>query len=331
MRFMQTEEQLALAEAVDDITAGMGGTQVARDWGAGDLDSGRALWAQFSELGLAGLVVSEAEGGMGGGLTDLTAVFERLGYNAAPGPYVESVALLPRLLEGADREALLGGAIATAEVTDLQPFALDAAAADLVFVVSGDRIARGAPGEPLESMSAMRRVARVSAAAASTEVDPGALSRALNAASLANSSMLLGVGERLLAEAVGYAKVREQFGRQIGEFQAIKHQLADVRVALSFARPLVWSAALSVEEGAEVADRDVSVAKLRAAAAAELAAAVSLQVHGAIGYTLEHDLSLWLNWVPALVASWGTCAEHRDRLAAALLAPASPLGETSGV
>jgi len=95
-------------------------------------------------------------------------------------------------------------------------------------------------------------------------------------------------------------KQRKQYGRTIGSFQAIKHQVADVRIALDFARPLVHGAALSMEP------RAVSGAKVSAGDAAYLASRVALQVHGAIGYTQEHDLSLWLTKTRALLTTWGT-------------------------
>jgi alkylation response protein AidB-like acyl-CoA dehydrogenase len=112
---------------------------------------------------------------------------------------------------------------------------------------------------------------------------------------------------------VAYAKQRRQFGREIGSYQAIKHALADVRIALDFARPLVLGAAVT---GAS--DRDVSAAKVAAGDAAYLASRVALQVHGAIGYTREYDLSLWITKVRALVGAWGTPAFHRARVLEAL-------------
>nr|WP_281363744.1 acyl-CoA dehydrogenase family protein [Nocardioides daedukensis] len=133
---------------------------------------------------------------------------------------------------------------------------------------------------------------------------------------LATSAQLLGVGERLLADAVAYVKQRRQFGREIGSYQAIKHQLADCRIALDFARPLIHGAALTVAgpEGA----RDVSAAKVAAAEAAYRTSRVALQVHGAIGYTQEFDLSIWILKVRALLTAWGTPAAHRARILSAL-------------
>ena len=94
---------------------------------------------------------------------------------------------------------------------------------------------------------------------------------------LATAAQLLGAGERVLADSVAYVKQRKQFGREIGSYQAIKHALADVRIALDFARPLVFGAALGAI--------DVSAAKVACADAAYLASRTGLQVHGAIGYT----------------------------------------------
>ena len=101
-------------------------------------------------------------------------------------------------------------------------------------------------------------------------------------------------------------KQRRQFGREIGSYQAIKHALADVRIALDFARPLVHGAALG--------EISASAAKVACADAAYLASRTALQVHGAIGYTQEFDLSIWITKVRALVTAWGTPAHHRARV-----------------
>lgn len=131
---------------------------------------------------------------------------------------------------------------------------------------------------------------------------------------LAGAAYLLGAGERLLADAVAYVQQRRQFGRAIGSYQAIKHQLADVRIALDFARPLVFGAAC------EPSDRGFSAAKVGAFDAAYLASRTALQVHGAIGYTLECDLSIWMGRVLDLKAVGGTPQRHRERILASLLA-----------
>ena len=138
-------------------------------------------------------------------------------------------------------------------------------------------------------------------------------------AALATAAQLLGCGERLLADSVAYVKQRRQFGREIGSYQAIKHRLADVRIALDFARPLLWGAALTATGPDDRAARDVSAAKVACADAAYLASRAALQVHGAVGYTAELDLSLWITKVRALVGAWGTPAYHRARVLESLV------------
>ena len=138
---------------------------------------------------------------------------------------------------------------------------------------------------------------------------------------LASAAQMLGAGRALLEASVRHATQRAQFGRPIGAFQAVKHQLADVAIGLEFAQPLLDAAAVTVAMGggaSGTARRDVSAAKVACADAAYRAARTALQVHGAIGYTEEHDLSLWLAKVRALVPAWGSQAEHRAVVLAAL-------------
>lgn len=319
MDFQLSEEQTAIAASIDDVITQLGGTAITRAWAAGDTDPGLTLWQQLASLGLTGLLVPEDEGGMGASCTDLTVVGERLGYHATPGPYVESVALLAQLLEGDEREELVGGAPATVAVAGVHPYALDAAAAVHCYALDESGLALATPNRSVPSITAFRQLSTVHATGPARAVNSDTLARALDTATLTNAAMLVGAGERMLALAVEYATVREQFGRIIGEYQALKHMLANVRIVLSFARPLVWNAALSLDTQAQTAARDVSAAKVRSAQAAQLAATAALQVHGAIGYTAEHDLSLWLTWVPALVGAWGSLDTHRMRLAAAVL------------
>ena len=148
----------------------------------------------------------------------------------------------------------------------------------------------------------------------------GAAVRAADAGTLACAAQLLGAGRALLELSVTHALQRTQFGRPIGSFQAVKHRLADVAIALEFARPLVAEAADALTEGRATAARDTSAAKVAATDAAALAARAALQVHGAIGYTQEHDLHLWLTKVRALAGAWGSQSAHRARVLAALAA-----------
>lgn len=322
MKFVLSEEQQSLAKALDEIIESAGGTKVARTWADGDPEPGLALWNQLAELGLFGLCVAEDDGGMGGTAVDLVVAFERLGYHAVPGPYLESAALLPGLVDSTVRKGILTGSIiATAAVPGLAPYALDAAASSRCFVVGPDFLSEASAGPGAASVDRTRTLSELTAVGQSAPLDPGRSALAADRTTLACSAMLLGAGERLLEEAVNYAKIREQFGRAIGEYQALKHQLADVRIALTFARPLIYGAALDLT-GPNSA-RSISAAKVAAGDAANLAARIALQVHGAIGYTEEHDLGLWITRVRALLGVWGTARYHRSRIASLLLSPAS--------
>ena len=135
---------------------------------------------------------------------------------------------------------------------------------------------------------------------------------------LATAAQLIGAGQAMLDLSVQYAKQRSQFGRVIGSYQAIKHKLADVHIALELARPLVYGAALSLGADSPDTARDVSAAKVAAGEAGLLAARSALQTHGAIGFTQEHDLGLLLLRVQALRSAWGDTTAHRRRVLEAI-------------
>jgi alkylation response protein AidB-like acyl-CoA dehydrogenase len=208
------------------------------------------------------------------------------------------------------------------------PYALDADVAETIYVAvdGGFETVSDAPSSTtgmLRSVDTTRRlfpVVEEGEERARLETTSDQLDKAFDLAVLACSAELLGCGERLLADSVDYVKQRKQYGRTIGSYQAIKHALADVRIALDFARPLVLGAALADDNPS----RSVSAAKVATGDAAHRAARVALQVHGAIGYTAEFDLGLWINRVRALVGAWGGSAYHRSRVADVLALAQEP-------
>lgn len=143
-------------------------------------------------------------------------------------------------------------------------------------------------------------------------------------AAAATSALLIGLADRMLSMAAAYAKERHQFGKPIGSFQAVKHLLANARVALEFARPATYRAAWSLATAQPSLSHDASMAKALASDAADLAAQVALQVHGAIGYTWECDLHFFMKRTWALSRAWGDAATHRKLvLSYALTTPRS--------
>ncbi|MBN9619828.1 MAG: acyl-CoA dehydrogenase, partial [Actinobacteria bacterium] len=135
---------------------------------------------------------------------------------------------------------------------------------------------------------------------------------------LGTSALLVGLSRRMLDLTVGYVKGREQYGVPIGSFQAIKHMLANALVAVEFAAPTVLAAGWSQATGAPDAADRTSAAKVLASDAARLVARTAIQCHGAMGYTTEYDLHLFVKRAWALAPSWGDPSRHRARLAVSL-------------
>jgi alkylation response protein AidB-like acyl-CoA dehydrogenase len=169
---------------------------------------------------------------------------------------------------------------------------------------------------------------------AATRVAQGARARqildaAFDRGALACAAELLGVADKMIELAVGYASQRKQFGKPIGSFQAVKHMLASAKVKVEYARPLVYRAAHSVARNADQRSVHVSMAKNAASEAATFTAKQAIQAHGAIGYTWEQDLHIWMRRAWSLDLAWGTAGLHRARVAEAVLdadAPAASFG-----
>jgi len=317
VRFALDEQQRDFAASIDAALAAADVPGAVRSWATGDISPGRKVWARLAELGVTALVVPEEFDGLGAHPVDLVVACERLGRWCVPGPVAESIAAAPILLAGDDRCAALaaGELIVTVAMPPAVPRAVDADFADLVLLAADGTVNDATAGEQHRSVDPSRRLFDVSASGPSRAGD---VTRAFEFGALATAAQLIGAGQAMLDMSVQYAKQRTQFGRVIGGYQAIKHKLADVHIALDLARPLVYGAALSIAADSADAARDISAAKAAASDAALLSARASLQTHGAIGYTVEHDLSQWLLRVQALHSAWGDPASHRRRVLEAL-------------
>jgi len=137
-------------------------------------------------------------------------------------------------------------------------------------------------------------------------------------AAAGSAAYLIGLADRMITMAADYAKDRQQFGKPIGSFQAVKHLLANARVKLEFARPATYRAAWSLATAQPTVSHDASMAKAMAADAADLAARVALQVHGAIGYTYECDLHFFMKRTWALSRAWGDATAQRQLVLASV-------------
>ncbi len=300
----------------------------------------RKRWKQLAQMGVVGLTAPESEGGLGLGAVDLAGLLEEAGRAALPEPLAENTALALPLLadissehaEGAtarDNPVAIardwmklvasGDAIATV-VPDAGAPAVWGDGADVLVVFSSDRIVVARADEadvtPVASIDPTRRLATIAVRDGGGSIlSEGAASRVHadrlhRRGTFASAAVLLGAADRLISFAREHALERTQFGRPIGSFQAVKHHLANAYVGLEMARPVVYRAAWSLDEDAGTAARDCSMAKALASDAALQAARVALQVHGAMGYTWEHDLHMWLKRVWVLASSWGDSATH---------------------
>ena len=282
MRFALTGEQRDFRDAVDSLLRDADGIAAARAWAAGDTKPGLEIWRGLAGIGMHSLA--------GEYPVELCAAMERVGYHAAPGPYPESLAVATVRPDW--RERIAAGAIATAAMPPVAPWAPNADVASLCLSVT--------VAGPAASLDPARSLFAVEGAS------PNEL--LLDTAALLTAAQLLGLGRAALDMTVAYAKQRVQYGRVIGEYQAVKHRLADAHTGLEFARPLVFAAALSSDSG------DISAAKAAASDAAYRAARAALQLHGAIGYTDEYDLSVFFKKIRALHSAWGSPSFHRERL-----------------
>jgi alkylation response protein AidB-like acyl-CoA dehydrogenase len=314
MEFTLDEQQRDFAASIDAALSAADLPGAVRAWSAGDVAPGRTVWEQLANLGVTALAVPEKFDGIEADPVDVVVALERLGHWCVPGPVSESIAVAPVLLASDDQgercAALASGElIATVAMPPAVPRAVDADTAGLVLLAGADGVSEAVAGDRHESVDPARHLYDVTAAGQVWQAD---IQRAYEFGVLATAAQLVGAAGALLTGSVDYAKQRTQFGRAIGSYQAIKHKLADVHIAIELARPLVYGAALTLDS------RDVSAAKVAAGEAGLLAARSALQTHGAIGFTQEHDLSLLLLRVQALRSAWGTPEVHRRRVLEAL-------------
>jgi alkylation response protein AidB-like acyl-CoA dehydrogenase len=324
VRFSFSDEQLEFRDAVRDLLAKECTAQHLREAWTNETGRVPGLWQQLADMGVVGMLAPEAHGGLGLTDVDLVLVLEETGRVALPEPIVDTAAVAVPLLAtmGDDRlDALTSGA--TTACVAGEPVGLSAWADTAgVFIAAENGRVLGNPDlTPHASVDGSRRLFEVLAVMTREwrETDPVYGAMVVDRGAYATAAQLCGLADRMIEMTVEYVKERKQFGVPVGAQQAVKHHLANARLALEFARPLVYRAAYSVAHDDPGRSLHVSMAKAQASDAATTAARVALQCHGAIGYTTEYDLHLSMKRAWALARAWGDAAWHRSRVEQSIL------------
>lgn len=373
MPLYHTEDQAMLAETVTGFIAAEGAIKpqlrAMRDDAAG---YDPALWRKFAELGLTGILVGEADGGLGLGHVEAGIVLREIGRNLTPSPFLSTAVIgasalghasddlkgryLPGIIAG---ETVLALALDEGAKHRPERIAMKAERAGNGFRLSGqkDFVVHGATADALIvaartagsdndadgiTLFAVPRdaagighnaVRLVDGAMAShvrfdgVEVDGDAvigdvddgralLNQVLSAGRIGAAAELTGVGGGAFAITTAYLKTRKQFGRLIGEFQALQHRAAHLYSELEIADAAVIKAQQLLDAGAPSADLMVSVAKAKASRSTNLAVREGVQMHGGVGMTDEFDIGLYMKRDRALAEFLGDAHYHADRVAA---------------
>jgi alkylation response protein AidB-like acyl-CoA dehydrogenase len=359
-----TEDQTMLRDTAREFMTAEGAGQLRkyRDQNCKD-GFGHGLWKQLAELGFTGILIDEADGGLGLGHVEAGVVLEEIGRTLAPSPFlVTAVAAVEALRGTAQRERRLPGILAGETVaalavdegpkhrperiamraeragngfrlTGAKQFVVQGASADFtivaaqadegltLFSVEKDAANLEVEGVRLVDASIGARMdfhgVEVDADAVIGEVGEGEaiLSRVLNAGRAGAASEMVGVASGAMAMTVDYLKQRKQFGRLIGEFQALQHRSAHLYSELEIARAAALKAQQLLDEGSEEAEAMVSVAKAKAGRVSTLAVQEGVQMHGGIGMTDEYDIGFYMKRDRVLNELWGDPNYHADKVA----------------
>ncbi|HLM16531.1 MAG TPA: acyl-CoA dehydrogenase family protein [Acidimicrobiia bacterium] len=321
MDFELTDDQASLQEGVRAFLAGRFPLDAVRGIeAAGHLDRGR--WQELGDTGVFSIMLPEAEGGLELGVAEAALVFEELGRALVPGPLVASFLAAPWIDGAVTGETIVGHFEPGTPVSVVEhPADLDA-----IFTLAPDGVRRLAPAAltttPVERpVDALTPLAIVHGEVPAGDViaDAHAADRARLVGTVLTSALQLGLALRATELATAYAKEREQFGRVIGSFQAVKHLCADMLVRAEVARAAVYAAAVALDgRSDDDSVRAAAAAKILAGDAAIANGKAGIQVHGGIGFTWEVDAQRFWKRAVVLDTHFGNSDEHAEAVAAML-------------
>jgi len=331
MYFDFTPEQYELRDSLKTFLRQTFSTDILRKTWEGDQALIYDLWKKMGSMGLTGLALPQAHGGQGLRPTDWILIVQDMGYVAIPLPVVESILIAAPTLAQNNHplldSLLIGETFLTyqQENNPLVPFA-QLATKHLYVSPSGLHLLGNTQVEKTDekSVDPSRFLSRIKipndAIAETTKIaDKSHIEKITSVGILATASLQIGLAERLLDMAVAYVQEREQFGRPVGSFQAIKHMLADALLKLDFAKPMVYRAAHSLQVEHPNTSNHCSMAKIYADEAVSALGKKALQVHGAMGYSFEYDLHLYLKRSWCLQHDFGGLSHHYGKITPLIL------------
>ena len=337
MDFALSEDQKLFASTVKNmLTEQATPARIRQAWN-NELSHPNSVWNNLAEMGVLGMSCPEDHGGLGMSPMDWVVVLEECGRAALPDPILESMVVGTGLLNttgSADLKNKWLPKLATGEATvsislESEAFVLAADQADLILAQKDEKLYALEKSQfqctRQESIDGARRLFTLEwneSEHAPFAQGPDALAAIQEAqmnATLAAAAQLLGLSQYMLDTSIEYAKTRTQFGKAIGSFQAIKHKLADAWLKLEFARPVVYRAAHSLAHDRAGKGVHVAMAKAYASDLGMHASKTALQCHGAIGYSFEYDLHLWMKRAWSLASTWGDAGHHRRTIASEIL------------
>ena len=319
-----SEEQRELAATVRSLLDKRADSRAVREAMVSEAGFDEQLWRTLcDQIGAAGLGIPEEYGGAGFSLFESLVLLEEVGRSLAPSPLLASLVAAEALLAGGDTEAcrrllprIAAGEVATL-VLDDGP-ALQGDTATVLLAVTGDDLVEvdpdTVPRAALPTMDQTIRMAEVTLdGATTTPAGEGvaALARARMVGAVGVAALQAGLAARAVEMTVDYAKQRVQFGRPIGSFQALKHRMADMLVLAEMSRSASWAASYAVAHHTPEAAHLASVARAYCTDALDRIAAETVQLHGGIAITWEHEAQLVFKRAHALSQLFGSAAEHR--------------------
>ncbi|MEJ6656065.1 MAG: acyl-CoA dehydrogenase family protein [Pseudomonas sp.] len=342
MDFTFSEEQLAFRDSIKRYLMNEFSPELIRELWTTETGRFPGMWQTLAQQGLTAISVPEANGGLGLSEEDWILLAEQCGYFGMFDSLLDTSMVAVGVLAGLEDagvrdqwlERIAAGGARVAVGHPLNPFVADAHVADLLLLSHNNEVHAVAPDEVrmerVESLDPSRRMFQLDwypgAAVAGADEGQRLWAHALDQGALASSAQLLGLTQRMLDISIDYVAERKQFGKPVGSFQAVKHRLADVVIQLEFAKPVVHRAANALAQGSPLRSVYISQAKVAAATVAAAAARNCIQVQGAMGYTWEMDLHIFMKRAWALDGLWGDRAHHKQRMDDYVLSEGAQLG-----